>query len=85
MPKSLWLLIIGMVLNVTRSTFLWPVNTIYIHEHLGKSLTVAGIVLMINSGAGVLGNRLAACCLTGLVVTVPFLPEFRSPFLPLYC
>jgi MFS family permease len=56
LPKSLWLLIIGMVLNVTGSSFLWPVNTIYIHEHLGKSLTVAGIVLMINSGAGVLGN-----------------------------
>lgn len=56
LPKSLWLLIIGMVLNVTGSSFLWPVNTIYIHEHLEKSLTVAGIVLMINSGAGVLGN-----------------------------
>lgn len=56
MPRSLWLLVIGMMLNVTGSTFLWPVNTIYIHEHLGKSLTVAGIVLLFNSGAGVLGN-----------------------------
>ncbi|SFD56538.1 Major Facilitator Superfamily protein [Bacillus sp. OV194] len=56
MPRPLWLLVIGMVLNVTGASFLWPVNTIYIHEHLDKSLTVAGIVLMCNSGAGVLGN-----------------------------
>ena len=56
MPRALWLLIIGMAVNVTGSSFLWPLNTIYIHEHLGKSLSVAGIVLMMNSGATVIGN-----------------------------
>ena len=56
MPRALWLLIIGMAVNVTGSSFLWPLNTIYIHEHLGKSLSVAGIVLMLNSGATVIGN-----------------------------
>jgi len=56
MPRALWLLIIGMVVNVTGSSFLWPLNTIYIHDHLGKSLSVAGIVLMLNSGASVIGN-----------------------------
>lgn len=56
MPRALWLLIIGMAVNVTGSSFLWPLNTIYIHEHLGKSLSVAGIVLMLNSGASVVGN-----------------------------
>jgi MFS family permease len=56
MPRALWLLIIGMAVNVTGSSFLWPLNTIYIHEHLGKSLTVAGIVLMLNAGASVAGN-----------------------------
>jgi MFS family permease len=56
MPRALWLLIIGMAVNVTGSSFLWPLNTIYIHDHLGKSLSVAGIVLMLNSGASVLGN-----------------------------
>ncbi len=29
MPRSLWLLIIGMMVNVTGSSFLWPLNTIY--------------------------------------------------------
>src|SRR6478752_3792604 len=56
MPRALWLLIIGMAVNVTGSSFLWPLNTIYIHDHLGKSLAVAGIVLMLNSGASVIGN-----------------------------
>ncbi|WP_053367444.1 MDR family MFS transporter [Bacillus sp. FJAT-27245] len=56
MPRSLWLLIIGMVVNVTGSSFLWPLNAIYIHDHLGKSLTTAGIVLMLNSAASVAGN-----------------------------
>lgn len=55
-PKALWLLIIGMVINVMGASFLWPLNTIYIHQELGKSLSVAGIVLMMNAGAGVIGN-----------------------------
>ena len=56
MPKALWLLIIGMAINVTGSSFLWPLNTIYIHNILGKSLSVAGLVLMINAAASVMGN-----------------------------
>jgi len=56
MPRNLWLLIIGMAINVTGASFLWPLNTIFIHDHLGKSLTVAGIVLMLNSAASVIGN-----------------------------
>ena len=55
-PKALWLLIIGMVINVMGASFLWPLNMIYIHQELGKSLSVAGLVLMMNSGAGVIGN-----------------------------
>lgn len=56
MPRALWLLIIGMAVNTIGSSFLWPLNTIYIHDSLGKSLSVAGLVLMLNSGANVIGN-----------------------------
>lgn len=56
MPRSLWLLVIGMAINVTGASFLWPLNTIYIHNILGKSLSVAGLVLMLNAGASVIGN-----------------------------
>lgn len=58
MPKKLWFLLLGMILNVTGNSFLWPFNTIYIHEYLGKSLSVAGLILMFNSLAGVFGNML---------------------------
>lgn len=58
MPRSVWLLVIGMAVNVTGTSFLWPLNTIYIHDHLGKTLTVAGIVLLFNQAASVLGNLL---------------------------
>ena len=56
MPRAVWLLVIGMAINVTGSSFLWPLNTIYMNGELGKSLTVAGIVLMINSIATIVGN-----------------------------
>ncbi|WP_227396567.1 MDR family MFS transporter [Jeotgalibacillus aurantiacus] len=58
MPRSLWFLVIGMMINVTGASFLWPLNTIYISGELGKSLTTAGLVLMANAGASVLGNLL---------------------------
>ncbi|PLT32219.1 MFS transporter [Bacillus sp. V5-8f] len=56
MPRALWILIIGMALNVTASSFLWPLNTIFIHDHFGKSLSAAGIILMANALASVIGN-----------------------------
>lgn len=58
MPKCAWLLIFGMFINIVGASFLWPLNTIYMHEYLGKTLTVAGFVLMANAGAGVIGNLL---------------------------
>lgn len=58
MPRKVWLLIIGMFVNVIGNSFLWPLNTIYMHDYLGKSLSVAGLVLMANAGAGVVGNLL---------------------------
>lgn len=56
MPRALWLLVIGMAVNVTGSSFLWPLNSIYIHDHLGKTMSVAGLVLMLSSFASVVGN-----------------------------
>ena len=58
MPKAVWFLIIGMFINTMGNSFLWPLHTIYMHEHLGQTLTMAGFVLMINAGTGVVGNLL---------------------------
>lgn len=56
MPRNVWLLVIGTLINITGSSLIWPLNTIYMHEHLGQSLSIAGLVLMINAGATMLGN-----------------------------
>ncbi|SDZ29699.1 Predicted arabinose efflux permease, MFS family [Evansella caseinilytica] len=56
MPRAVWILIIGMAVNTTGASFLWPLNTIYLTQELNQTLTVAGFVLMCNSGAGVVGN-----------------------------
>ncbi|MBQ0138998.1 MAG: MFS transporter [Kurthia sp.] len=58
MPKTVWLLIIGMLVNTTANSFLWPMNAIYMHQELGQTLSVAGLVLMANAAAGVVGNLL---------------------------
>lgn len=58
MPKSIWWLVIGMAINIMGASFLWPLNTIYMSQELGKSLTTAGMVLMINSLGMVVGNLL---------------------------
>lgn len=52
----LWLLAVGALLNNVGLSFLWPINSIYIHEELGRSLTVAGIVMFLHAGAGALGQ-----------------------------
>lgn len=94
MPRVVWLLVIGMAVNVTGSSFLWPLNTIYIHDHLGKSLSVAGIVLMLNAGASVIGNLIGGTLfdkiggfksvLLGIGITVSALIglSFWNDFLP---
>lgn len=56
MPKVIWLLVIATTINVTGGSFLWPLNTIYMHNELGQSLAFAGFILMLNQGAAVIGN-----------------------------
>src|SRR5699024_3302987 len=56
MPRYIWLLAIATTISVTGGSFLWPLNTIYMHNELGKSLAFAGVVLMFNQGATIIGN-----------------------------
>ncbi|UXR77290.1 MULTISPECIES: MFS transporter [unclassified Staphylococcus] len=57
MPSAIWWLVIGMAINITGASFLWPLNTIYMALELDKSLSTAGLVLMINS-IGMIGGNL---------------------------
>ncbi|HAR5652658.1 TPA: MFS transporter [Staphylococcus pseudintermedius] len=58
MPKEIWWLVVGMAINITGASFLWPLNTIYMNEELDKSLSTAGLVLMVNSFGMIVGNLL---------------------------
>ncbi|HWI50656.1 MAG TPA: MFS transporter [Symbiobacteriaceae bacterium] len=57
-PRLLWLLGLGAFLNVVGLSFIWPITTLYIHEHLGRPLTVAGWVLLLHSGGAAVGSLL---------------------------
>lgn len=55
-PRTLWLVGLCSFLNIVGLSFIWPITTVYIHDHLGYSLTVAGVVLLFHHGAGALGS-----------------------------
>lgn len=50
-----WLSLCAIVLS-TGMTLVWPINTIYMHEHFGETIGVAGFVLLLNSAAAFAGN-----------------------------
>ncbi|QQE77784.1 MFS transporter [Alicyclobacillus sp. SO9] len=55
-PADIWLLGLGSFVNIAGLSLLWPINAIYIHTQLDQSMTVAGLVLMLFSGAGFIGS-----------------------------
>ncbi|RJP00823.1 MFS transporter [Exiguobacterium sp. RIT452] len=56
LPRAVWILVLAMAINTTGSSFLWPFNTLYIHEYLGESMTKAGMALFVNSALAIVGN-----------------------------
>lgn len=57
-PKRLWVLAIAATINMTGFSFIWPLTTIYITQVYGRSLSVAGLILMLQAGAGIIGSLL---------------------------
>jgi MFS family permease len=55
-PQMLWLLAFGSFLNLAGLSFFWPLNNVYIHNQLGRPLTVAGLVLFFHSAGAALGQ-----------------------------
>ncbi|KAL3949779.1 MDR family MFS transporter [Lentilactobacillus hilgardii] len=53
---SLKWLVTGALLSSVGMSFIWPLTSVYLHNHLGVSLTTVGIVLLFNSLASVLGS-----------------------------
>lgn len=57
-PIPMWVIGVGVFVNIFFFSFLWPVNAIYLHSVLHKSMTVTGMVLFVYSLAGFLGNSI---------------------------
>ncbi len=55
-PLAIWFLGFGCFINISGLSLLWPVNAIYVHVQLHQPMTIAGLVLMIYSGAGFVGS-----------------------------
>ncbi|AMV63036.1 permease of the major facilitator superfamily [Pediococcus damnosus] len=52
-------LLLGSLMDSIGMSFVWPLTTVYMHNILGHSLTVVGIVLMLNSVASIVGAFVA--------------------------
>jgi MFS family permease len=57
-PRKVWVLGFGMFVYLTGMSFLWPLITIYTTQQLGGSMRIAGLVLMVYQGAGMVGSLL---------------------------
>ncbi|WP_168188585.1 MDR family MFS transporter [Thermoflavimicrobium daqui] len=57
-PRNVWILAIGTFIYLTGLSFLWPLVTIYVVKVLGSSEAVAGGILFVYQGMGVLGSLL---------------------------
>ncbi|MCL5038644.1 MAG: MFS transporter, partial [Firmicutes bacterium] len=55
-PPPIRILAIGIFINSVGSALVWPLTTIYVNQILGKSLTMAGFVSLLQSGANLIGQ-----------------------------
>ncbi len=58
LPKSIWILNVGMMINVIAGSFLWPLNVIFMTRELNQTLITAGVVMMIMAAVSAIGNML---------------------------
>lgn len=56
LPPAIRRLAFGSAFLAFASSFLWPLNTIYVHEVLGRSLTAAGFALLVQAGSSVFAS-----------------------------
>lgn len=59
--KLHWLLL-GQLLTWLGSSFIWPLTSVYLHDHLGVSLALVGVVLLFNCVANMIGSFISGWC-----------------------
>ncbi len=59
MPKVVIILGIGAFINAVGNSFVWPLNSLFMHDVLGKTLTEAGLVIALQSALALSGQFLS--------------------------
>lgn len=57
-PKEVKIFLIASLINATGSALMWPLVTMYVFDELGRSMSDAGLVILIQSVGGILGQLL---------------------------
>lgn len=57
-PKEVKVFLIASLINATGSALMWPLVTMYVFDELGRSMTDAGLVLLVQSLGGIAGQLL---------------------------
>ncbi len=55
-PAPIRILAIGVFINSAGGAMVWPLTTIYVNQVLGKSLTMAGFISLLQSGSNLIGQ-----------------------------
>lgn len=55
-PRIIWLMSLGVVVSAVGESFFWPLTTTYVHQALGQTLAMAGVVLLLQFSACLIGN-----------------------------
>ncbi len=58
-PRVVLILIAGAFINSTGNSLLWPLNSLFMHDVLGRTLTQAGLIMAIQSGLNLTGQFLS--------------------------
>ena len=68
-PKPILILVAGGFIQSLGNSLMWPLNSLFMHNVLGRSLTEAGLILALQSGVSLLGQFWSG------VLTDRFLPK----------
>ncbi|MCM3786101.1 MFS transporter [Neobacillus mesonae] len=55
-PKEVKVFLIASLVNATGSSLMWPLTTMYVFDELGRSMSQAGFVILIQSLGGIFGQ-----------------------------
>ncbi|QWU15939.1 Major Facilitator Superfamily protein [Paenibacillus sophorae] len=57
-PREVKVFLIASLINATGSALMWPLVTMYVFDELGRSMTDAGLVILVQSLGGIAGQLL---------------------------